>query len=285
MPCYARVSVSSEGEQHSDTGCCVVGQGVWTGFYWAQRKQEVKKAAAHGPRNEGLTSLSPGSDFFQLTRAGHRLGVDLQSGDLGPNLGVVPRRELLWQRSTMWFELWFPGAVLFNTNEVLNNPLLSPVTQASLGGLRPLLIVVSFLVWRRFRLPVGENFFGMRLCMSLIKQRSQSNIPHRKSISINIPSKRRTWGNTPAQKSFYRCLTIALMYPRGPNINVTLGYTDIILYKTRQVHVPIHRQFRYSMYFQNTPTSKSSINLCLRLRTPNPNNPPSHHNPLNRRPP
>jgi hypothetical protein len=144
MPCYARVSVSSEGEQHSDTGCCVVGQGVWTGFYWAQRKQEVKKAAAHGPRNEGLTSLSPGSDFFQLTRAGHRLGVDLQSGDLGPNLGVVPRRELLWQRSTMWFELWFPGAVLFNTNEVLNNPLLSPVTQASLGGLCPLLIWFPF---------------------------------------------------------------------------------------------------------------------------------------------
>jgi hypothetical protein len=31
-------------------------------------------------------------------------------------------------------------------NEVLDNPLLSPVTQASLGGLCPLLIVGSFLV-------------------------------------------------------------------------------------------------------------------------------------------
>jgi hypothetical protein len=99
-------------------------------------------------------------------------------------------------------------------NEVLDHPLLSPVTQASLGGLCPLLIV-CFLVGKglsNVRLRVEANCCEMRSFMSHIKLLDHQNTRHQKSISINTPNKMRTSINTQEQKYFSKSSTTALMY-------------------------------------------------------------------------
>ena len=150
--------------------------------------EDLERLRASG--SSGSNAHLPGMDALAAETVNEAAGFKVLKEQQGDDISVVqatetPKVEIDGKLIEIKDQIQ-----MIAPNELLDHPLLSPVTQASLGGLCPLLIVrFPFQIAVNGRLRAEGNFYETRSFMWLIKLHNPKSIPRHTSISTNTPHK------------------------------------------------------------------------------------------------